>query len=100
MISFRPFSLWLRNALIGAGLALAQSLPVGAQDWNGRGQGFEVAEADCYSVGEQVAAEQGGTLARVSARNQGGRTVCVVVVLVPGRDGERPRRAQFVIPAD
>lgn len=59
---------------------------------------IRVAQADCYAIGQQVAAERGGTLARASEANQGGRSVCVVVVLVPGRDGERPRRTEIVVP--
>ena len=58
-----------------------------------------VAAVDCYSVGEQVAAQNGGTLAKASASSQGGRQVCVIVVLVPGKDGQRPRRMQVVVPA-
>lgn len=57
-------------------------------------------QADCYAVGQQVAAENGGTLARASASNRGGQTVCVIVVLIPGKDGQRPRREQFVVPAN
>lgn len=57
-------------------------------------------DADCYSIGEQVASQQGGTLARASQSKRGGRTVCVIVVLVPGRDGQRPRRAEIVVPAN
>ncbi|HEY5819286.1 MAG TPA: hypothetical protein VIU14_12990 [Mesorhizobium sp.] len=57
-------------------------------------------QADCYSIGQQIAAENGGTLARASASNQGGREVCVIVVLVPGKNGQRPRRAQFIVPAN
>ena len=56
-------------------------------------------QADCYAIGQQVAAQNGGTLARASAANRGVRQVCIIVVLVPGRDGQRPRRAQFVVPA-
>lgn len=56
-------------------------------------------QADCYSIGQQIAAQNGGELARASASNQGGRTVCVIVVLIPGKDGQRPRRQQFVVPA-
>lgn len=55
--------------------------------------------ADCYSVGEQVAAQYGGTLAKASASNRGGQTVCRIVVLVPGKDGGRPRRIQVEVPA-
>ena len=57
------------------------------------------AAADCSSVGEQVAAQQGGQLAKATATTQNGRAMCVVVVLVPGRDGERPRRVELAVPA-
>jgi len=104
MLVFRPLTPRLRNALLSALLACAQAVPAAAQGFSakeGRAQeSLQVAQADCYAVGEQVAAENGGQLARASARNQGGRTVCVIVVLVPGRDGERPRRQEFVIPVD
>ena len=53
---------------------------------------------DCYAIGQQVAAENGGTLARASASEQGGQPVCVIVVLVPGKEGQRPRRAEIVVP--
>lgn len=55
--------------------------------------------ADCYAVGQRVAAERGGTLARASAESRGGQTVCRIVVLVPGQNGERPRRAEIIVPA-
>jgi hypothetical protein len=55
-------------------------------------------QSDCYAIGEQVAAQNGGTLARASPSTQGGQPVCVIVVLVPGKDGERPRRVQMVVP--
>ena len=58
-----------------------------------------VAQADCYSIGQQVAAQSGGTLARASSSTQGGRPVCVIVVLVPGKEGQRPRRREIVVPA-
>lgn len=57
-------------------------------------------QADCYAIGQQVAAQNGGQLARASASNRGGQQVCVIVVLVPGKDGQRPRRAEFVVPAN
>jgi len=56
------------------------------------------AAADCYSIGQQVAAQNGGTLAKASEANKGGQAVCVIVVLVPGKDGERPRRTEIVVP--
>ncbi|MFC5385361.1 hypothetical protein ACFPLB_05185 [Aquamicrobium segne] len=57
-----------------------------------------VAAADCYSVGQRVAAQNGGTLAKASEANRGGQAVCVIVVLVPGKGGERPRRTEIVVP--
>jgi hypothetical protein len=60
----------------------------------------QFAAADCYAVGQRVAAQNGGTLARASAANQGGRAVCVIVVVVPARDGQRPRRMEVVVPAE
>jgi hypothetical protein len=54
---------------------------------------------DCYAIGQQVAAQQGGTLAGASAENRGGTVVCHIVVLVPARDGERPRRVEITVPA-
>jgi putative hemolysin len=57
-----------------------------------------MAAADCYAVGQQVAAQNGGTLARASQSDQGGQPVCVIVVLVPAKDGKRPRRVEFVVP--
>ena len=56
--------------------------------------------ADCYAVGQQIAAQKGGQLANVREANKGGRQVCVVVVLVPGKDGGRPRRQEFTVPAN
>ena len=54
--------------------------------------------SDCYAVGQQVAAKNGGTLAKASPATRGGAPVCVIVVLVPGKDGERPRRTEIVVP--
>ena len=56
--------------------------------------------ADCYAIGQQIAAQDGGTLAKASEANRGGQTVCVIVVLVPGKDGQRPRRQEHVVPAN
>ncbi|MGN6467960.1 MAG: hypothetical protein ACTHLC_00080 [Rhizobiaceae bacterium] len=57
------------------------------------------AAADCYSVGQRVAAQNGGQLAKARPETRHGKTVCVVVVLIPARDGQRPRRAEIVVPA-
>jgi hypothetical protein len=55
-------------------------------------------QSDCYSIGQQVAADRGGTLAKASQTTKGGQEVCVIVVLLPGKDGGRPRRDQVVVP--
>ncbi|CAN0653437.1 conserved exported protein of unknown function [Nitratireductor aquimarinus] len=55
---------------------------------------------DCYSVGSRVAAQNGGQLVQATAEDQGGKTVCRVVVVIPGGNGERPKRAEFVVPAN
>jgi hypothetical protein len=57
------------------------------------------AAADCYSVGQQVAAQKGGQLAKARPETRRGKTVCVVVILIPAKDGQRPRRAEIVVPA-
>jgi hypothetical protein len=56
------------------------------------------AAANCYAVGQRIAAERGGSLAAAQAEVRGGRQVCVIVVLVPGADGKRPRRQEIVVP--
>ncbi|TGQ66811.1 hypothetical protein EN829_019400 [Mesorhizobium sp. M00.F.Ca.ET.186.01.1.1] len=59
-----------------------------------------VAASDCYAIGQQVAEQNGGTLAKASQSTRGGQPVCVIVVLVPGKDGQRPRRSEIVVPAN
>lgn len=54
--------------------------------------------ADCYAVGQRVAAQHGGTLAKAQPENRGGQLVCVIVILVPGDDGQRPRRVEITEP--
>lgn len=61
---------------------------------------FVAAAADCAAEGQRVADSQGGTLTKATPAVQNGRNVCVVVVLVPGRDGERPRRVEMAVPAE
>ncbi len=86
-------------ALCAAGLLAVQSvaapLTVPAPD---RGDLVVEVQSDCYSIGQQVAAERGGTLAKAQQSTKGGQAVCVIVVLLPGKDGGRPRRAQIVVP--
>ena len=56
-------------------------------------------QSSCNAVGQQVAAQYGGTLASVRTENRGGQTVCVGVVIVQGKDGERGRKIPFEVPA-
>ncbi|WP_246727686.1 hypothetical protein [Chelativorans sp. Marseille-P2723] len=72
---------FMHPALAGNALLFAQGAP------------------DCYAIGQRIAAQQGGRLARAAAESQGGNTVCRIVILVPGREGERPRRTELVVPA-
>lgn len=53
---------------------------------------------DCYAIGQGVAAQNGGTLAAARSATRGGRQVCVIVVLIPGKNGQRPRRQEIIVP--
>ncbi len=55
-------------------------------------------EGDCYAVGEDKAAELGGTLAKARPDVDGDIPVCRLVIVVPGKDGERPKRVELVVP--
>jgi hypothetical protein len=59
-----------------------------------------LADTDCHAVGESIADREGGRLARAAPSTRGGRTVCIIVVLVPPENGKPPRRAEFVVPAN
>lgn len=49
---------------------------------------------NCFAVGQQVAAQRGAQLA--SAESVGGGK-CKVVLLVPGSNGERPKREEIIV---
>jgi len=96
----KTFGSHLRNvalALVAAGLlaSRATALPVVEPSVD---PPVVLAAGDCYAIGQQVAAQNGGTLAKASQATRGGQQVCVVVVLVPGKDGQRPRRSEIVVP--
>jgi hypothetical protein len=55
-------------------------------------------EADCYAIGDRIAEEQGGTLAKAVPVTVDGQPMCKIVVLVPGAEGERPKRMEFFEP--
>ena len=83
MKTFRPFLLAL-----SAGLALAGGHAAPA-----------AAAPDCHAIGQRHAAQAGGQLARATPETRNGQEVCVIVVLMPARDGQRPRRNEIVVPA-
>jgi hypothetical protein len=87
--------------LAAAGLLLSQALALPAVGPTFMPDGADAVvkvASDCYAIGQQVAAQNGGTLAKASQSTQGGQPVCVIVVLVPGKDGQRPRRSEIVVP--
>lgn len=93
---------WLAAALFAA---TASAAPAGAAGINRAapavpetGLPVVAVQNSCNAVGQQVAAQHGGTLASVQAVNRGGQTVCVGVVIVPARDGERGRKIPFEVP--
>ena len=59
---------------------------------------YQQVDADCYAIGEDRAAEMGGQLAKANPDTEGGQPVCRVVIVIPGKDGERPKRVEVVIP--
>lgn len=59
---------------------------------------LEFAQGGCSAAAAQAAAESGGQVLSVQVVDRGGQTVCVVTVLVPGRDGSRPRRQTITVP--
>lgn len=75
--------------------AIAGPLPVASPDVK---DVVVLAKGGCYAVGEAIAAQNGGKLAAAREAKSGGKSVCVIVVLIPGQDGQRPRRQEFVIP--
>ena len=84
-------------ALAAAGLIASQAIAMPIVEPSTE-QPVVLAAGDCYAIGQQVAAQNGGTLAKASQATRGGQQVCVIVVLVPGKDGQRPRRSEIVVP--
>ncbi|HEY4193845.1 MAG TPA: hypothetical protein VGM46_14460 [Mesorhizobium sp.] len=97
------FTLFRRAVLTicSAGLLLshATAMPLaGLSVAQGDSRAVVKVASDCYAIGQQVAEQNGGTLAKASQSTQGGQPVCVIVVLVPGKEGQRPRRSEIVVP--
>lgn len=57
------------------------------------------AAPDCHAIGQREAERAGGQLARATPEDRAGQQVCVIVVLMPAKDGQRPRRNEIIVPA-
>jgi hypothetical protein len=55
-------------------------------------------EVDCYAVGEELAQQNGGTVAKAVPVTQDGQAMCRIVLLIAGAEGERPRREEILVP--
>ncbi len=97
MKTFRPFIAAALAGLLSLGVAVQPGEAARVDVYDPQAPVVLIA-SDCYAIGEQVAAQYGGTLAKASQSTQGGQPVCVIVVLVPGKDGQRPRRTEVVVP--
>ncbi len=99
MNTFRTIARALAVYMTATGIALASAeatpiiVPAAPPD------NVVTVATDCYAVGTRVASQQGGQLAKATPETRGGQTVCVVVILVPAKDGQRPRRQEVVVPA-
>jgi hypothetical protein len=50
---------------------------------------------NCAQAASQLAARHGGQVLSVRSQSQGGATVCVIKLRVPGQDGKPPRVEEF-----
>ncbi|MEX0955445.1 MAG: hypothetical protein WDZ83_09565 [Rhizobiaceae bacterium] len=98
----KTYTKWLAAALIAATVPLAPASAAGifpaAPAVPENTLSVIQVQSNCAAVGQQVAAQQGGTLASVRAENRGGQTVCVGEVIIQGKDGERGRKIPFEVP--
>lgn len=85
-----------RGYILLAAASVAAGTPVAAEP--SRTLPALLASADCSHAAAEAAAETGGRVLSVSSRSQDGRVVCVVTVLVPSEDGDRPRKRIVVVP--
>lgn len=86
----------LQIGLIAALAAMAA--PAAAQMRAPDGTTIVHAAADCSGAASQVVGQTGGQLLSASAQTQGGQTVCVITVLVPGSGNERPKKVTVSVP--
>ena len=92
-------SLISARLLLGLAWVPAHALPfAAAEPFAPPAAGIVQVQASCNAVGQQVAAQHGGSLANVRMENRGGRNVCVGEVIVPPKDGQRGRKIPFEVP--
>ena len=53
--------------------------------------------ASCAGVAENLKNQHGGKILKVNKKNQNGATICVIDILVPGTDGNPPRKKRFQV---
>ncbi|WP_336294063.1 hypothetical protein [Bartonella sp. CB169] len=56
--------------------------------------------ADCTKVGRKIATQEDGVLVRSKSVVQDGKDMCMIVVVVSARAGEKLRRVEVFAPAD
>ena len=55
--------------------------------------GMLLAADNCYAVGQRVAKQRGAQLASAQAVSGG----CKIVLIIPGGNGQRPKRVEVVV---
>lgn len=89
----------LAIAAMAAGQAFALPTMASAPNAPASPDPIVLAAADCHAIGMQEANKVGGQLAKATPDVRNGQPVCVIVVLMPARDGQRPIRNEIVVPA-
>ncbi|WP_455478572.1 hypothetical protein V3565_01505 [Bartonella sp. B10] len=59
-----------------------------------------VLASECAEVGKEVAAQKSGVLVRSTPVVQDGKDMCLVVVVLPAREGKKLSRVEVFVPAD
>jgi hypothetical protein len=97
MKTVRTLTFVLLSGLLGIGHASAASARMALPESKANLPVITV-QADCFAVGQDKAAEMGGTLAKAKPDEEGGAPVCRLVIVVPGAEGERPKRVEITVP--
>ncbi|EJF78302.1 hypothetical protein [Bartonella birtlesii] len=59
-----------------------------------------VLASECTEVGRKVAIQENGVLVRSKLVVHDKKDMCMIVVVIPARNGEKLRRVEAVVPAD